>query len=245
MTGNIAPAFVLAFLFFFFPCATPLLCAGELKPAGRQPDGLPAFPPGEDVMLPGLSDVGSLLPGSVVELKYATGDNFMGRSVYGGLRRCFLAPDAAGMAARAHRILKQRAPGLTFIFYDCARPRRVQVAMWRLLENTPSRKYVANPFKPPGSLHNRGCAVDIGLYDIKGKKAVDMGSPFDYFGELAEPRAEARLRKEGRLTDAQLANRRLLREVMLGAGFLMLHHEWWHFACADDSTAIRKYAVIE
>lgn len=204
----------------------------------------PAFPPGSDPALPGLTDVGGALPVRV-ELKYATDDNFMKRDVYGGLKRCFLVPDAARMLAEAHRLLASRAPELTFVLYDCARPRRVQLVMWDVVRGTPQQGYVANPHQPPGSVHNLGCAVDLSLWDAKAGRPVDMGTPYDFFGKAAEPRHEVELWKEGKLTSEQLANRLLLREVMLRAGFRLLPHEWWHFDCAPGGVARARYSVID
>lgn len=72
-----------------------------------------------------------------------------------------------------------------------------------------------------------------------------MGTAYDFFGKAAEPRHEVDLWKEGTLTSTQFANRLLLREVMLRAGFRILGHEWWHFDCASSDQARKKYRVIE
>jgi zinc D-Ala-D-Ala dipeptidase len=208
------------------------------------PAAAPVFPPGEDAMLPGLVDIGASLPVHV-ELKYGSDDNFMKRDVYGGLRRCFLVADAATKLAAAHKLLEERAPGVSFVMYDCARPRRVQIVMWDVVKGTKQQGYVANPHKPPGSVHNTGCAVDLSLWDRKAGRPLDMGTPYDFFGKAAEPRHEVELWKDGTLTSEQLANRLLLREVMLRAGFRILPHEWWHFDCAAPHEARRKYPTIE
>jgi D-alanyl-D-alanine dipeptidase len=213
-------------------------------PAEAAPPAGPAFPSGTDVTLPGLVDVGAKLPVHV-ELKYATDDNFMHRDVYGGLKRCFLVEDAARMLADAHALLQRRAPGLTFVMYDCARPRRVQLVMWDVVKGTKQQGYVANPHAPPGSVHNTGCAVDMSLWDTAKNAPLDMGTPFDFFGPAAQPRNEVDLWKAGSLSSEQLANRLLLREVMLRAGFRILPHEWWHFDCAPGGEARRKYPTIE
>lgn len=205
----------------------------------------PAFPVGEDVVLPGLVDVKTKVADAHVELKYATADNFMKRDVYGGLKRCFLVDDAATMLAKAREVLRERAPELTFVMYDCARPRRVQLVMWDVVKDTPEQGYVANPHKPPGSIHNLGCAVDMSLWDAKAQKPVDMGTPYDFFGKAAHPQHEAQLWKDGVLSSEQLANRLLLREVMLRAGFRILAHEWWHFDCASGTDARKRFKVIE
>lgn len=200
--------------------------------------------PTADVVLPGLVDVGASLPVKV-ELKYATADNFMKRDVYGGLKKCFLQKDAAELLTAAHTLLQKTHPGWTFLMYDCARPRSVQLIMWDVVKGTPQQGYVANPTKPPGSIHNLGCAVDLGVFDTTTNTVVDMGTPHDFFGKKAEPRHEVELWKSGELTSLQYANRLALREAMLRAGWRMLPHEWWHFDCTDPSSARKKYPVIE
>lgn len=219
--------------------------ADPRKSEGGADAPAPAFPPGRDAVLPGLVDVSTRIPEAKVDLKYASTDNFMGMDVYGGLKRCFLVEDAARMLAAAHDLLKERAPGVTFVMYDCARPRRVQVVMWDVVKGTKSQGYVANPHKPPGSVHNTGCAVDMSLWDEKKGAPLDMGTPYDFFGKKAEPRHEVELWKKGELSSEQYANRMLLREVMLRAGFRILAHEWWHFDCAAPAEARRKYPVVE
>jgi zinc D-Ala-D-Ala dipeptidase len=213
-------------------------------PADEAVSAAPVFPRHEDPALPGLVDVGARLPEAVVDLRYRGTDNFMNRDVYGGLRRCFLVPMAADMLVRAHEGLKARAPGLTFVLWDGARPRRVQEIMWDLVKGTQSESYVANPHAGAGSLHSYGCAVDLSLYDSEARAPLDMGTPYDFFGRLAEPRHELALYEEGVLSGAQLANRLLLREVMLRAGFLLLANEWWHFHSMPGHEAQSRYAVI-
>lgn len=215
--------------------------ATTTKPASVEP----AYPAHEDVNLDGLVDIQTIVPQVVVQLKYATTDNFMKQNVYGGLKRCFVQPDVAKMIKKAHELLQQRRPNLTFIFYDCTRPRRVQLLMWDLVVGTKSQGYVANPFNGVGSVHNYGCAVDVGLYDSKTGKILDMGTAFDYFGPKAEPRREEDMLASGQLTELHVKNRLLLRESFVGAGFRVLPHEWWHFSCAAGSTAKRRYSVVE
>ncbi len=203
----------------------------------------PAFPVGTDAVLPGLTDVGALMPVKV-ELKYGTTDNFMGRDVYGGLKRCFLVDDAAQMLKRALAELQRGHTDWTFIMYDCARPRSVQLIMWDVVKGTKQQGYVANPHKPPGSIHNTGCAVDLSVYDNAAGAPVDMGTPYDFFGAKAHPSKESELYKKGELSAEQWANRLALREAMLRVGFRPLAHEWWHFDCAPSGVARKKYPVI-
>lgn len=218
--------------------------AQSAAPASAPSTGT-AFPVGVDATLPGLVDVATVVPGVKVDLKYASTDNFMHRDVYGGLKRCFLVDDAAKMLASAAATLKAAHPTWTFVMYDCARPRRVQLIMWDVVAGTPQQGYVANPHKPPGSIHNTGCAVDLSVFDTATNSAVDMGTPYDFFGRKAHPAKEVELWKSGELTSTQLANRLALREAMLRAGWRILGHEWWHFDCAAGGTARQRYPVID
>lgn len=191
-----------------------------------------------------LVDAASLVPGLKVELKYATADNFLGRNVYGDLDRCYLHQDAARMLAQAQRLLHAERPGFRLHVYDCARPRRVQLEMWARVEGTPQEPYVANPHGKTGSIHNYGGAVDLTIDDAQGRP-LDMGTPFDFFGDLAHIDDEPGLVAKGRLTPVQAANRRLLRRVMSRAGFQPLLEEWWHFNSASPEETRRKHRIIE
>lgn len=219
------------------------LAAPPAAPSAPSPSS-PVAGPAAAPLGPGVVDVTARIPDVQVRLGYSSADNFLHRDVYGDLERCFLVEDAARMLAEAHALLQQRAPGVTFVLYDCARPRSVQLLMWEVVAGTKQQGYVANPHKPPGSVHNRGCAVDLSLWDTRQGAPLDMGTPWDFFGPAAEPRREAELWKEGKLSSEQLANRLLLREVMLRAGFGLLAHEWWHFDCARPHVAAKRYPIL-
>lgn len=190
----------------------------------------------------GLVDVAAVEPGLRLDVKYATTDNFLGVNVYGDLTRCFLRAEVAERLRAAQQALVKRRPGWSLLLHDCARPRRVQTLMWQRVRNTPNRAYVASP--GAGSIHNFGAAVDLSLTDADGS-AVDMGTPYDSFEELAQPRFEARFAAEGKLSAEQLANRRLLREVMVKAGFRSIPNEWWHFDAFSRAEAAKRYRIIE
>ncbi len=187
-------------------------------------------------------DVQGLDPDIMVELKYASEDNFMGSAVYGGFKRAYLRRDAAMKLARANRYLKEMRPELTLLIGDALRPRRISWRMWKELEGSPMQRYVADP--RAGSMHNYGCAVDITITGIDGKR-LDMGTPIDFFGELAQPRYEQKFLKEGQLTKEQIENRRLLRRVMRAAGFHGIQSEWWHFEAFDKVHIRKTYSIVE
>ncbi len=190
---------------------------------------------------PELVDAGKLVKGLQVELRYATKDNFMGENMYGDLRACYLHRDAAAMLSDAQDYLVRVHPELRLHVYDCARPASVQWRMWGRVKGTASQKYVANPAR--GSIHSYGCAVDLTVAREDGTP-LDMGTPYDFFGERAHPALEIGMLESGELTGEQVANRLILREAMLRAGFRLLPHEWWHFDCASQTETRKRYKLI-
>jgi D-alanyl-D-alanine dipeptidase len=155
-----------------------------------------------------------------------------------------LQPDIAQKLKHAQHLLRAKFPYYRLIVYDAARPRSIQNIMWAIIDVPcyEKSKYLSDPYG--GSLHNFGAAVDIGIIDENGI-TLDMGTPFDYFGELAYPREECRMIKEGKLTYKQLLSREVLRGVMRQAGFSGITTEWWHFNSCSRDTAYEKYEIIE
>ena len=216
----------------------PLLLVAQVFGAQNPgPQGLEA-----QLQRAGLVNVQRLDSSIQVELKYASLDNFMHANVYGDLRVCYLQREAAAMLARAQGLLRQRHPGFSLKVFDGARPRRVQRIMWQLVRGTDRQKYVADPAL--GSMHNFGAAVDLTLTDGKGRD-LDMGTPYDFFGELAQPRYEGRFLKEGRLAREQVAHRHLLRNTMIAAGFVPIPNEWWHFDAFSHQVVRQRYRLLE
>ena len=147
------------------------------------------------------------------ELRYATENNFLKTQVY-HCAQCYTRKKTALalMAANAEFMEK----GYRIRFFDCYRPNSVQYKMWDIY---PNPQYVANPVK--GSIHNRGGAVDITLETLDGQ-VLDMGTDFDFFGREAHHDFPD-------LPPKVLENRKLLKEVMEGHGFLSVRTEWWHY----------------
>lgn len=190
----------------------------------------------------GLVNLQDLNPDILVELKYNTNDNFLDTAVYGGLSKAYMRPEAAEKLMKAQDALKERRPDYTLLVYDGARPRRVQYIMWDVLDIPFKRNYLANPDE--GSIHNYGCAVDLSIADSTGTE-IDMGTPFDFFGELAQPQLEAQMIASGELTQEQQDNRQLLRDVMTGAGFFGIRTEWWHFNAFPSKYVKAEFGIIE
>lgn len=176
------------------------------------------------------------------DLRYASRNNFTGVVLYDSLSSVYLEADAARKLLLAQAGLKKINPGLSLIVWDAARPLSVQRRMYERVAHTPHRLYVASPEKT--GLHNYGCAVDLGLCRTDGR-LLDMGTPFDYFGKKAGILNEAGFVRQGILTQTQVDNRRLLRRVMLEAGFQSITGEWWHFNACPLWLAKKKYRLIE
>ena len=193
----------------------------------------------------GLVDVQKTDPTILVDLKYSTTDNFVGKDVYGSLTRAYLQPMAARKFANASQYLQAKHPNLRLLVYDAARSRAAQWNLWNALPNLSERerrKYVADPRR--GSIHNYGCAVDLTIATKDGKP-LDMGTKYDYFGPLAYPSQEAALLKAGKLTKPQVANRQILRTVMRQGGFSGIEYEWWHFNALSRERAKAMFQIVE
>lgn len=172
-----------------------------------------------------LVDIHSVDPTILVDIRYATPDNFMKRVLYPA-NRCLLRESVARRLARVQQDL--RAEGLGLKIYDGYRPLSVQKLMWEVM---PDERYVANPAK--GSRHNRGAAVDVTLVDASGAE-LEMPSGYDEFSDRAHHdyaggSAAARM------------NRQRLRQAMEKHGFTALETEWWHY----DAPGARQYAVMD
>ncbi len=191
---------------------------------------------------PKLVDVQKINRDIQVELKYSSKDNFLKKDLYGDLDKCFLQREVALKLDKAQKYLTKRKPNYKLKVFDGLRPRSIQWKMWNFVKGTSQQKYVANP--KWGSIHNYGAAVDITIVDDNGIE-LNMGTPFDYFGPLAEPRFEKRFLKQGRLTGKHIKNRHLLRTVMKYGGFKNISIEWWHFNGYANHVVKRKYKIVE
>jgi len=169
-----------------------------------------------------LVELTALDPTIRLDVRYATSDNFVGRPVYREAR-AFLQRPAAEALVRAHRKLAEK--GLGLVVFDGYRPWAVTKAFW---DATPEEKkvFVADPRK--GSRHNRGCSVDVTLYDRSTGKTVDLGGAYDEFGPRSYVTWEGGAKE-------QRERRDLLRGAMEREGFFVYPWEWWHFDFKDWS----------
>jgi len=196
---------------------TPVRPVTELRPLA-----LAAKPPVEsgDFRPADLVELSKLDPTLRLDIRYATTRNFLGVPLY-SQARAFLQRPAAEALVRVQRSLAAEGYGL--IVYDAYRPWYVTKMFW---DATPPdlHRFVADPAE--GSRHNRGCAVDLGLYDLKTGRALSMPSAYDEMTERAYPEygggsAEERLRRD------------LLRRHMEAEGFTVYEFEWWHYDFHD------------
>lgn len=183
-------------------------------------------------------------PNIIVEMKYATTDNFTKQNVYGRFKEAFLHKEAAAMLKKASATLAKEKPGWKIKVFDALRPRSAQRCLWHQVVGTEQEQYVANP--DTGSIHNYGFALDMTLVDENGKD-VPMGTPYDSFEKKSQPQLEQSFLRSGQLTKEDIANRDLLRRVMeQGGGFQQMPNEWWHFD-AKPGKIVRsgKYKIVE
>ncbi len=181
----------------------------------------------------------------LIQLKYATKDNFMKRKLYDTLKTAYLQLEVALRLAKVQDELTKINPNYHLLVYDALRPLSVQWEMWNALDSIPATergKFVSNPLK--GSVHNFGAAVDVTICDVAGKP-VDMGAKYDEIGKIAYPSLEAFFLKSGKLTKKQVENRKLLRKVMQGQGFRNIPTEWWHFNAFSREECKRRFKIIE
>jgi D-alanyl-D-alanine dipeptidase len=155
-----------------------------------------------------------------LDIRYATTNNFAGAAFYKQARALMQRP-AAQAVARANANLKKQ--GLGLLVHDAYRPWHVTMMFWDATPE-PMRIFVANPAN--GSRHNRGCAVDLTLYDLQSGQPIQMVGGYDEFSPRSFPMYPGG-------TSRQRWYRELLRRTMETEGFTVYEFEWWHFDYQD------------
>ncbi len=155
--------------------------------------------------------------GVVLDLAYATPDNFTGRPVY-GRAACYLHPEAEALLRRAVDLADRQ--GLRLKIFDAFRPAEAQWVLWT---HTPDPGFLADPRR--GSPHSRGAALDLTLIDGTGTE-LDMGTGFDAFTRRSHHGTDG-------LTAEVERNRLLLIGLMTTAGWDFYRNEWWHYQLFD------------
>jgi zinc D-Ala-D-Ala dipeptidase len=180
-----------------------------------------------EFLKPDLVELVTLDPTIKLDIRYATTNNFLSTPIY-SQARAFMQRPAAEAVVRASAELHKLGYGL--LIHDAYRPWYVTKMFW---DATPADKhqFVADP--STGSRHNRGCAVDLTLYDLKTGRAVEMPSLYDEMSERAYPNYKGGTPEQTRL-------RELLKADMEKQGFTVYEFEWWHFDYKDFA----KYPIM-
>jgi zinc D-Ala-D-Ala dipeptidase len=167
-----------------------------------------------------LVELVTLEPGIRLDIRYAGSDNFLSQPVY-AQPRAFMQRPAAEALVRAHRALGAQGYGL--LVHDAYRPWYVTKVFW---DATPPAQhdFVADPAQ--GSRHNRGCAVDVTLFELASGKVIEMPSLYDEMTERSYPGYAGG-------SAQQRAHRDRLRQALEAEGFQVLETEWWHFDYQD------------
>ena len=205
------------------PPAAPAPVAAAVAPGASEPveaDSLATAPDAAAESL--LVDVRTLDPTILVDLRYATANNFTGAVLPGyGTQKALLRREAAQALARVEARL--RTGGLGLRIWDAYRPVRATRAMVVWAERTGRTDLLDQEYIARRSRHNLGVAVDLTLVDLVTGTELDMGTPFDTFSEAAHT-ANA----QGRV----LRYRQILVRAMEEEGFRNYENEWWHFSYA-------------
>jgi D-alanyl-D-alanine dipeptidase len=205
--GDMKRAINFAALFLALACATTTTPKLSVVPDRATYERLAASDP--DKRLVDLASVGIPL-----DIRYATPDNFMKKTLYPVAKAYLRAPAAQALVDVQRELAPQ---GIGIKVFDGYRPYRVTVAMWEPIRNP---DFVADPAK--GSRHNRGAAVDLTLIDLQTGVELAMPTPYDDF--------TARARHDfNDLSPDALRNRAVLRDAMIKHGFEPLPSEWWHY----------------
>lgn len=173
-----------------------------------------------------LINLARFVPGLVLDIRYATTNNFTGERIY-DLPRAYARKPVADALFKVQEQLKSR--GLGIKIFDAYRPYRATVKFYEVYRDT---TYVASPYR--GSRHNRGCALDLTLVRLSDGEELKMPTGYDVFTRQAWPSsavADPEARK----------NRQLLIEVMERHGFKVNSSEWWHF----DFQGWRNFEVLD
>lgn len=173
-----------------------------------------------------LIDLEKFVPGLVLDIRYATTNNFTGTVIY-NLAKAYARKPVAEALLRVQNELKTK--GLGIKMFDGYRPYKATVKFYEVYKDT---TYVASPYR--GSRHNRGCALDLTIINLKTGAELKMPTEYDSFKKEAWPRTP--------VADPEIrANRAMLIDVMERNGFKVNGSEWWHF----DFVGWKNYEVMD
>jgi len=173
-----------------------------------------------------LIEIKKAIPNIKLDIRYATKNNFMNQVMYKEAR-AFARKPVVAQLKRIQLALNKKGYGLKI--FDAYRPYTITLAFYRKAKD---KNFVANPKK--GSKHNRGCAIDLTLIDLKTGKELQMPTPYDSFAPEASP-------SYSNLPAPIIKNRTLLITTMQAYGFRVIKNEWWHF----DFIGWNKYPLMD
>jgi zinc D-Ala-D-Ala dipeptidase len=173
-----------------------------------------------------LVNLQNFIPGIVLDIRYATTNNFTGEKIY-NLPRAYARKPVAEALKKAQEEFAKLGVGIKI--YDAYRPYSATVKFYEVYRDT---TYVASPYK--GSRHNRGCAIDMTLIDLKTGEELQMPTGYDSFKKEAWPSTPVK-------DPVVKKNRDLIISVMHKHGFKVNASEWWHF----DFTGWQKFDVMD
>ncbi|RKO71901.1 peptidase M15 [Sphingobacterium puteale] len=183
--------------------------------------------------------VKEFIPTISLDMRYFGSHNFTGRPVHGYEKPVAILTKRAALALQqVEKYLNKQ--GLALKIFDAYRPQRAvdHFKSWSLVINDTIAKREFYPqldkknlfklgFIASKSGHSRGSTVDLTLIDLTNKKELDMGAPFDFFGDISH-------HNYSNLTTKQKENRKILREAMAKFGFKAYDKEWWHYTLKDE-----------
>lgn len=185
---------------------------------------------------PGFVSISEICPSLKIQASYSSGNNFTGGKLPGyKSKKAFMAKIPARALCEVNSLARSKGLGLKI--FDAYRPVKAVNYFWnwaQMPEDNPELKILYYPsftrnelfekgFIAKKSSHSRGSAVDLTLFDLKSGMDLDMGTGFDYFDEKSHTESPL-------ITENQLSNRRLLRELMGSKNFKNFSQEWWHFS---------------
>jgi D-alanyl-D-alanine dipeptidase len=173
-----------------------------------------------------LVDLAKFIPNIILDIRYATANNFTHEKIY-NLARAYARKPVAESLKKAQAEFNKAGYGIKI--FDTYRPYKATVKFYEVYHDT---TYVASPYR--GSRHNRGCAIDMTIVDLKTGKELQMPTEFDSFKKEAWPRTPVK-------DPAIKKNRDLIISIMERNGFKVNASEWWHF----DFVGWKKYEVMD
>lgn len=171
-------------------------------------------------------DLAVFIPGIVLDIRYATSNNFTGKKIYDTPRAFARLPVAKSLKQIQEELKSQ---GLGLKIFDAYRPYAATLLFYETIKDT---VYVSAPWK--GSRHNRGCAIDLTLVNLQSGQDVEMPTPYDEFSVRAQPGYSD-------LPKKAILNRGFLIRLMQKYGFTVYPDEWWHF----DYMGWEKYPLMD